>query len=413
MLSLVPEKVDLKALPKWVVENYPERQRDQEDWLLRYYFHERWNGKADSIEDQKLLARAVAEAGMRALDNSLELGEIIDQTTLSLFLRAHKENWLQYAEVEDLLEFLNDRLAKYQDYQANHNIRTGNVIETRNLIAVVETLVDMGVPKEQIIPIRNNLSKAKYASGGMKEILMSTLSPQEKQEGVLSILKEVVDPDISVRKFLSNRAEKNRQMVNAAPMLEGKFSVIREMDILTIESPTRAQTKAIQYALNGIVDTWSVLDPGTFIQSFTEQLQTKGKLRPTRLIVEKDIPYLTQGGEGVMLPTPEYFNDLIFAEIGHCGSLIDQILDEANRQVFAKVPIFRFGPRLKTEDLFKYIENTFQFERHLRKNPLIDLANAVMSFYSYPVEIEKLYKVHGWGLSWTEGEQLQICISLA
>jgi hypothetical protein len=111
-----------------------------------------------------------------------------------------------------------------------------------------------------------------------------------------------------------------------------------------------------------------------------------------------------------MLPTPEYFNELVFAEIGHCKGLIDQIVITDR---IAKVSVFRFGPKLKMEEVYKYIQRAFQFHTKIDATSLHDLSDAIMGFYSYPVEIEKLYKVHGWGLSWTEGEQLQICISLA
>ena len=405
MSSSLPENIDFSVIPRWVTEKYSERQADMEKWLISWYFWSRWEGKVEEIEEEKLKARALAEAKIAALDNSLELEHVSGEVALSLLVDASTENWYRYAEVEDLLEFLHDKLDEYMEHieakkAMGQNIKVGGVYEVRNLITVIQGLIDLGVPKDQIIPIRHNLSKARIATYSITKILESTLPEKKKQAEVLSILKAISDPKVSVQEFKQARLKQELEARSGTLPIMGELSILRTGEMLFIRSPDTAMTKAIQHSLKGLVNGWSNVDAVNLATRITDEISTKDKYKPTRLVEGRII----QGGEGIMMPTPERFQDLAMMEIGHSEYLLRQVLGYQP----ASLVVFRFGIRLGTSDaMVKYIREQFQTRSSFNK-----LNDAIQEFYIVPEGLHKLFEISSCGLYWSPGESLSVSMQI-
>jgi hypothetical protein len=410
-MSQMPVKVELSSVPRWAVEKYPERQADQERWLVSYYFWSRWDGNPAKIheinQDAKMKARAIAEAGLQAIDNVLDLEQVSGETAISLIVEAEEEKWYRFAEVSDLVEFLHDKMDEYQESAEARGTRRGGVYEVANLIKVIQALVSMGVPKEMIIPIRHNLTKARYASGEMARIIASDLPEKEKQKLLKEILEQIANHQVTVNKFLENNQRRALEAVAGELPIDGMVSILREGEIIFVRSPDHAMTSAIQHALRGLVNGWSVTDAVELATRITDEISTKDKYRPTRVIQEGQSYTLIQGGEGIMMPTPERFETLVMMEVGRSMELVSQILESSPS---AYLPIFRIGSRIESEDR---LERIIRKEFHLNEaSPFSKLREAVCNFYKLPQELDRIYRVVNFDLTWSSGKQLEYGIDL-
>jgi len=405
MSSSLPENIDFSVIPRWLTIKYPGRQADMEQWLISWYFWSRWKGKVEEIEEEKLRARALAEAKIAALDNSLELEHVSGEVALSLLVDASAENWYRYAEVEDLLEFLHDKLDEYMEHveakkAMGQNVKVGGVYEVRNLITVIQGLTDLGVPKDQIIPIRHNLSKARIATYSITKILESTLPEKKKQSEVLSILRAIADPKVTVQEFKQSRLKQELEARAGTLPIQGELSILRTGEMLFIRSPDTAMTKAIQHSLKGLVNGWSNVDAVNLATRITDEISTKDKYKPTRLVEGRII----QGGEGIMMPTPERFQDMAMMEIGHSEYLLRQVIGYQA----ANLVVFRFGIRLGTSKaMADYIHEQFQTRSGFDK-----LNNAIQEFYVIPEGLHKLFEITSCGLQWSPGESLNVSMQI-
>jgi hypothetical protein len=410
-MSQLPVKVEISSVPRWAVEKYPGRQADQERWLVSYYFWSRWDGDLSKIheinQDAKMKARAIAEAGLQAIDNVLDLEQVSGETAISLIVEADKEKWYRFAEVSDLVEFLHDKMDEYQESAEARGTRRGGVYEVANLIKVIQTIVGLGVPKEMIIPIRHNLTKARYASGEMARIIASDLPEKEKRQALKQILEQIANHQVTVNKFLENNQRRALETVAGELPIDGMVSILREGEIIFVRSPDHAMTSAIQHALKGLVNGWSVTDAVELATRITDEISTKDKYKPTRIVKEGQSYTLTQGGEGTMMPTPERFETLVMLEVGRSMDLVAQIL-ESNPSAY--LPVFRVGGRIETEER---MEKIIRKDFHLNEAaPLSKLNAAACHFYKLPQELDRIYRVANSGITWESGRQLEYGIDL-
>ena len=411
MLSQLPERINFKVIPDFFTQNVPDRQQKMEAWLVSFYFWTRWETREDELEDTKLRMRAIAESKIQALDNALELQQVSEETALSLLVDANQENWYRYAEVNDLYEFLHDKLDQYMETQESQraqgrNVHLGGISEISSLIKIISLMINLGVPKDKIIPIRHNLSKAREAVKPLTDIANNEeLSDKDRRGKMVEILKQVADPDTSVSQFRQSQRGRDLAAVSGRLPIDGMVSVLRDGEFLFIRSPDSSMTRAIQYSLKGLVNGWHVTDAVTLATEITDQISTKDKLKATKIVLEAGKARFVQVGEGQLMPTPERFKDIVMAEIGRSIPLIDQALGKMS-QIW--LPVYSFGPKHTSgTQAAKYVQDRFMFSSR-RENALPYLNTAVQDFYELPNELEKLYKIHQPQIGFSPGYSISI-----
>jgi hypothetical protein len=267
--------------------------------------------------------------------------------------------------------------------------------------------MDMGVPKEKVLGIKHNVSKAKYAASELRSILSSSnLEEKEKAEQVLIILEDVVNPDIHVDKFLAKKKARAYANPNVTQPIEGQIVTLPHGEILLIKSPETSFTMAMQHALKGLVDGWSPVDAVELATRLTDSIYTKDKYKLTSL----DFDRLSQNGNiGIEMPTPQRFKDLCLIELGRSGRYINQLIDEREKSgVFMKV--FEVGPKFRTKvEGIKHLSDSF----HTQEQGVFSrLDKAVSEFYTYPEELDIVYSVKGPCLYWRVGTAIEIGVHL-
>ena len=408
----LPEKVSKRSIPRWVKDyDYPERAEEIVSWLVSTIFWNVWEGKEPELAEPYVLERAVAEAHMQAVENTSDLEQSSHQATMSIVYTISTNEWQRFAEYDDLLAFLDDRLIGYELRMEERGGEEypGSFYEVKNLMWVIKYLEQLGVPKEKVLGIRHNLSKAKTASGEMKKIASADISEKEKSEALLDVLDDVVNPEITVKDYRDKNKTRSIEQAKAHLPLNGDIYMVQGMEMVVIESPDRGSTKAIELSLNGLVDGWNIRDGASMVRHLSERVYTKQKFKPARIKYDGDNPVFKWGDGGYPMPTKEHLEVMILEEMGRGQRLIEQA---QVAEGWCWLPLYNVGRGIKQTDLTEWISERFIFKPKRDLTAFKVLKEAVEKYYSLPEDLQLYYdtapKIHLTWMSQTMSIDLRV-----
>lgn len=305
-----PEKVDPSVMPRWLTESYPGMEKDIEGWFTSYYFWRNWNGKEESLTTAKLKARANAQARYKSM---LQTESLKFATGKSLWLQMTtlKTGWYKYiTEVEDTKEFLNLVL---QDKRENDPDSTSIYDIDFILNTLLPTMEKLGVPKENIICIPGNMTKAKLAVPSLRQIAKN--NGPEMEQRIVEVMSVVADQKITalemreevMPKIMNKEHPKTLQPVTASVCMlpDGRELIIIPSD--------PAHTRAIEMSTKQIVNGFRYTDPSYLMAEVTKAISPKENKR--RKYHANTLGKLSESNNGgVYLPALEHFKDMVLLE---------------------------------------------------------------------------------------------------
>lgn len=392
-LLTIPIKVNLSETPRWVIQDYPERDTDIEEWYFSYFYHYVIDHNAYG-DPQEVLAKAKqhAEARRLALTMTGKLQYASENSILKQLMRAKSTGWFSftggYSEIRDLIE---GELHMLIDKSPNG----GKRYETANLLKVLDALEARNIPVDKIIHIPEQKSKALVSSGPILSIVRSDAPEEVKTQKIEAILDAIADPHISVNKFEESMREMRSGVKRQLPPpAEAELLLTKEGEILIIYG-TKAHTDAIQRSTRGIVNKPTVTDGANLLKRFSERiLARKSGLERFWIDNMNGHPKLVPSiGRGPYIPGLDSFSNMCFERVSESLMLIRQIL-EAGKPAW--LLLHSIGKNIESESLEHWIQSRFEFT--LKPSLLPEtkevaqeiMQKAISSFYSVP---EDLYSI--------------------
>lgn len=372
----LPERVS-DIIPEWVKEYSPNRGQEIADWYFRYHFWKVWDGKEQHLNEAQVVARAIAMAKMEALDQTVDIQVQSENANLYLLSEIDKNKWWRYLEYTDVREFFEETLQKIADRTPN----AGAITEYRDLVTILDSIEKLGVPKEFIVTLPHNMSKARVASGPLKWTLESNAPPEEKAETVKNILAGVADRDVSVRDFRrKTREATGRLSHNSFSPAPAEFYILpKGKELLVIWSEGHKQTGLLQSVLNGVTTEIEIGDPTNLLKRITESVAPHSAgLVGHRLFNEGRLEPNYPGG--FYLPTVERMQHIVLAELTKYLAILEQL----DKWIYLLV--FPLAKNIKPEEISDWIINNFGLAiKEEDKNKSLDiLLEAARSMYSMP-----------------------------
>jgi hypothetical protein len=356
-LLKLPARIDPGVIPPWLTEHYQGMESEIEEWFTSFYFWRRWNGDEANLAEVMVLARANATAKMEALQQTSILKGASDKSIYLQLYHAQKTGWFRLVEeiesVQELLErMLADEIERDPDGGTRYELEF--IIKT-----MIPTMEHLGVPKEQIISIPQNLSKAKAAVPVIRQ-LVQTGSPETEAQ-IMEVFKEIADPDIKVRAFKSNNAERMGRAKPGTPVVvPGAIYLIPGSEMIVIDSD-RAHTNAIQIALRGIVEDLSIKDGRGLLNILSQRLLPKtNNFDQLVLRFQDDHPILMKSqGNGFPMPSETDMMISAFNEAARVKFYVDQLLPIHK---FTMVPVFTLSGSSNPMELVSWVQDRFEFQ---------------------------------------------------
>lgn len=309
-LLKIPPKIDMSVVPRWVTEQYPEAQDDIENWLFSYYFWNKWDGMEENLEQVSILARATANAHYRTMDQTKSLKDTSDRSLLQQLYKANKYGWLKYsdAEISDVNELLN---LMYDDATANQP-NGGERYELKFIIeTLMPTLEKLGASKEMMFGVPHNIVKARRAVSSLRKIIDNN-GPQ-MQEKVFAIMKDIIDPNITVLQCATRVQETvtGTQVETPKPSIGKLFVMPNGKEMIIIESD-KSKTRAIEHSLKGLVSDFTISDGAAAIKELGQVLLPK-----TNQMIHIDYinpDFATSANSSFSVPSPEELHRIALRE---------------------------------------------------------------------------------------------------
>lgn len=307
----LPERVDLTKKPRFLTEVYPEMQHDMEEWFYSYYFWTTWDGKAESLDTTAARTRAKAVARFEAFKQTNILKEATDLSSNLQYYRATAEGWWKYVNemesAEELIQYMYDfELGKDPHSSAASNLKFIHG-------TLVPTLKSLGVPKEHILCITPNMTKAKWAVSSLRQIINN--NGPNMEENLTSVMTAIADKSITVDVFREEFLPQVMGKESKKTLAPAQASVCMLPDgrELIIISSTPAHTRAIQMSTKSIAEGYGYTDPSYLITQVMKTIRPKDFSRHKYKSNEFGVLKISPEG-GVYLPAVETFRDLAEAE---------------------------------------------------------------------------------------------------
>jgi hypothetical protein len=307
--SILPQKIDLSVTPEWVTKSYPGMEKDIEQWLVSYYFWQNWDGKEGTLDTAKAKARAVAEAKYKSLSQTEALKEASDKSAMLQWYEANRSGWFKHvAEIEDVRELMEHILQEARDKKATSAYDIEFILNT--LIPACES---NGIPKELIICIPRNMTKAKWAVPTMREVIKND-GPQ-MGESLAKIVKAITDKSETVDVFAKETLPRimGLETPKTLPAVPANVCLLPDGRELVIITSDPSHTRAIQMSTKSIVDGYGYTDPAYLLRELGNIIKPKAtQRRRYKVNVFGSLEECHDGG--VYLPALESFKDLVIAE---------------------------------------------------------------------------------------------------
>lgn len=305
----LPPKIDSSENPRWLIENYPGMEQDIENWYTSYYFWRKWDGKVESLDSTKVQARAVAQARYKSLVQTNSIKIASEKSELLQLYRS--KDWLHYIEeIEDVKELIEVALA-----DAKEKDPTGSAAYDLEFILnkLIPTLEKLDVPKEAILCILPNMSKARYSVPSLRKIV-SNDGPQ-MQDHIVEIMKSVADGNVTAREFRNTIIPKIMGEETPKTPLPAIANVCMLPDgrefVAIITDP--AHVRAIKMTTKAIVSGFDYTDPAYLLKEVGNLVKPKSTSR--KRYKADSFQVLQESSEkGVYLPSVNSFKDLAITE---------------------------------------------------------------------------------------------------
>jgi hypothetical protein len=348
--------------------------------------------KEHELADTYVLDRALAEAHFDAVENASDLELAVEQATMYLIYNISEKGWMKYGEYEDLIALLQDKMKGYQERAELRGVDEvpGSYYELAGLVKTIEYLKQLKVPKEKVLGMRHNITKARAAQAEFRKIQESNVPDREKKESILEILEDVVDPSITVREYRHKNKERSIRQAKAHEAMLGSIYLVQGLELAVIESPDSGSTKAIELSLNGLVDGWSVRDGGSLIRYLTEKIYTRGKFKLARIrYTDTNKPYFKWGDGGYQMPTRAHLQSMIMEQLGANLRLVEQILDTND---YAWLPLYNITHGVTRNTVNEWITTNFRFDSREKRSAYQTLKMAIEEEYVLPDDIAMYYE---------------------
>lgn len=392
MKNTLPPKLDYTP-PEWMTNpNLGNRAERIASDLVSSHFWERWGDKEHELADTYVLDRALAESHFEAVENASDFELAVQQAQVYLIYNISEKGWMKYGEYADLVTLLQDKLRGYEERAENRGVDDlpGSYYEYAGLIQTVQYLEKLGVPKEKVLGIRHNISKARLAQSEMKKVQQADVPDKEKIESFEEILEDVVNPQVTVREYRRKNKDRSIKQAKAHDAMQGSVYLVQGMELAVIESPDSGSTKAIELSLNGLVDGWNIRDGANLIRYLTEKVYTKGKFRRTRIIyTDTNRPHFKRGDGGYPMPTQAHLHTMILEELGANLRLVEQILDTNE---YAWLPLYNITHGINRNTVNDWIIENFVFTPREKRTAYQTLKMAIEDEYTIPEDIVMYYE---------------------
>ena len=248
----LPERIDPNVVPRWVTEKYTGMANDIEQWYTSFYFYKTWDGKLETLDSTKAKARAKALAKYQSLMQTKALFAATEGSIQLQIYDAVKNGWYKKInEIEDAKEFIEHVL----EVEREKNPHASAVYELEFIHnTLVPTLEKLDVPKEAILCISSNMTKAKWAVKSLKQIINN--NGPDMEDHLLEMMNAIADTNTTVDVFREEVVPKimGLEAKKTLPPVEASVCMLSDNRELIIIPSDPAHTRAIQMSTKSIVE---------------------------------------------------------------------------------------------------------------------------------------------------------------
>jgi len=358
----LPERIDPNVVPRWVTEKYTGMANDIEQWYTSFYFYKTWDGKLETLDSTKAKARAKALAKYQSLMQTKALFAATEGSIQLQIYDAVKNGWYKKInEIEDAKEFIEHVL----EVEREKNPHASAVYELEFIHnTLVPTLEKLDVPKEAILCISSNMTKAKWAVKSLKQIINN--NGPDMEDHLLEMMNAIADTNTTVDVFREEVVPRimGLEAKKTLPPVEASVCMLPDNRELIIIPSDPAHTRAIQMSTKSIVEGFGYTDPTYLITQVMKTIRPKDFSRHKYRANEFGVLKTCAEG-GVYLPATETFRELVMSEYnkhnyylrkkGEQTLAIEELAFSYNIDDFTKSLGY-----LKMEDAFVAIINMYE-----------------------------------------------------
>lgn len=269
-------------IPPWALKKFPGEERDATEWLMtvakEHVFGDVY-AKALASNDKYVIRRMEANIKLWVLQRSKDLSSTWERAFLHQLEEAEKTGW--YHELNGELDSITELLATIADAQEEGTSAYSDyafLVET-----VVPLLKQAGAKLADVWGLTAATSKARAAVPAIRHVLNDEPNNEKiskkAQDQVLDIVKNVTDTKVTVDEFKQQAKEVRGQATKTPdPIPAVRYHLGKEKEIIFIEVPSRAHSRAIEMALEKtIVSGFHDSDPFGLLKTIQEMIEN-GKL---------------------------------------------------------------------------------------------------------------------------------------
>jgi len=369
----IPEDIDTYKTPEWVLLPSPDRAKKIEEYYTALYFKMRWERRGEDLRDPTVLERAIGEAKLKALENVTDLSEASETAVIRYLQSAKEDGWYRYAEYDDIRQMIDDKLQKAIERSPN----SGMAHELADLLNIISQLEKMGVDKELVLGVKDNISKARDATRPLKAVLESNAPKKQKLEEIRAILSDVVDENISARGFRDLVLERMGKVKRKTPdpVDASIYLIPGGREIIVIRSD-KEHTRAIEHALKGIITDLDFRDPITLQKEIAELVMPKAAGMARHAVVNGAL--VQPVPDGLLMPTPDEMLAGIMTAAARFRALIEQIEDQV-----LYLPLYNLD-KVAPEKIIAWVEKALFHKLPDHADVLHFLQGLVHDYYAVP-----------------------------
>lgn len=260
---MIPNKQT--GIPRWAVEAYDGDYKDFTDWLHSQQYYQRWGDKIDALDTEDAQMKADAISKLDTLERTFQMNSIVDRSMAYQLYEASRTGWPHWLPVEydSVTELLGNMLKDTPE-------DTSKFRDLRYLIEVVlPSLEANGVDPIKLLAMPERWSKTRVAIPAIRAALEEQQG-DELVETVNGLLEKVADPKLGVREFREQMKKETYKKKGLECIEEATLVVASDGDTIVIRGLSRVQTKAVQLALDGLVDRWRLADMNEIVKELVD-----------------------------------------------------------------------------------------------------------------------------------------------
>ena len=256
---MIPDKSDKP--PRWAVEAYEGDYKDFSDWLHEQQFFNMWGDKVGMLDTADAKAKADAMASLATLERTFQMNSVVDRSMALQLYEASRTGWPRWlpAEYSTVGELLGNMLKDTPE-------ETSKWRDLKYLIEVVlPSLEANGVDPIKLLAMPERWSKTRVAIPAIRQALEEQQG-DELVETVNGILEKVADPGLGVRDFRDQMKRSSYKKKGLEGIAEASVVIAPDGDTIVIRGLSKVQTKAVQFALEGLVEHWRIADMNEIVK---------------------------------------------------------------------------------------------------------------------------------------------------